>query len=100
MNCTGTIDVSIDGISLWQDQIATCGYQDISLPDGLGDVQFYSLACPIKSGSQVYMNMSMVFPSAAPSGDYDITLSAYVSSHSFRLVFVLFTHLSFTLAYL
>lgn len=87
LNATGTITeavtggsgsavVSLDGGQIFSTPTNTCGTTSVPLPLGLGTVTVDSLTCPTTAGGAISMGVAVTLPSIAPSGSYDVHLTA------------------------
>jgi len=72
---TYELNVFLAGSSIFSTKGNACGDSDVTLPLGAGTVSLHGFACPANPGPVTY-GMDVVLPSIAPSGDYDIKLTA------------------------
>lgn len=57
-----------------------CGNDTISLPLGLGTLQYTGLSCPLSAGSTVDLSLGVTIPNVAPSGSYTFEMLGKASS--------------------
>uniref|UniRef100_A0A7S1GBK6 MD-2-related lipid-recognition domain-containing protein n=1 Tax=Bicosoecida sp. CB-2014 TaxID=1486930 RepID=A0A7S1GBK6_9STRA len=86
LNATGTISeaatggkysiaVSLDKAQLYTHSGNVCGTDKINLPLGFGTITYVGPTCPTTSGGAFKIGISLVLPSAAPSGNYDVKIT-------------------------
>ncbi len=63
-------------LQIFSANVNTCGTSTVPLPLGLGTVTINALACPTTAGGSAGITVSVTLPAIAPSGAYDVKLTA------------------------
>lgn len=70
-----TLAVKYEGAVLYSHSGSACGNETVSLPLNAGVIHIFGFSCPANPGPVSY-GLDVVLPSIAPSGGYDIKITA------------------------